>query len=219
MSLFKALGFFVVCLAFVLSAVFLSRWITGEFPDNSVYTPSNTVTSTPIVINPKPSEYPDFDSLPKLHKLSLVTNFETWTPTAKTESNKTSTKIVVQKGTISKAYIYVRASLDNKALTQWESIFVQMNNKGGHLFRPQSLSVPPSEQTELLFALNYIPYLPHHPYSDKKTPTIIDWFTFFKDKAEINVYTFISSLRPAKLEELTIYYQCVSNDECELIKK
>lgn len=184
--------------------------------------PAPTPTSTPpvVTVEPKPSEYPDFDQLSNLKKISIATEYETWTPEAVMAKAKVNNTVVVQRGSIAKAYVYIRASLNDRALTQWESVYLKLNNLGGHLFRPQSLPVPPSNKTQLLFALNDVPYLDAVPYSEQKTPARVNIFPLFKEKAEITIISFISSLRPAKLEELTIYYECIDgNESCELVIK
>lgn len=164
----------------------------------------------------KSSNFPDYDSLNQLKKINIVSDFISWTPQSNLEQDKIKKTLVLEKGQLTKAYVYVRASLDNKALTQWESIYLRLNWTGGHLFRPQSLPIPPSDKTELLYAVNYVPFLTIIPYNEQNTPTIVDWFSYFNDGNIVEVNTFISSLRPALLEEVSIYYQCVKNSECLL---
>lgn len=177
---------------------------------------SPTPTPEPSVM---PSEYPDYDSLSKLQSLIITKDFTSWTPNPPYADNaKSITTLIVEKGNISKGYIYVRASLngDNPSpLTQWESMYLKMNNNGGHLFRPLSLKVPPSNKTELLYSLNNVPYVTY-PYKEDKTPTIANWFTYFKDKKQIRVDAFISSRSPAKIEEIILYYNCVEGEPCEI---
>jgi hypothetical protein len=180
----------------------------------STNNPSGIVTTTPVVL---PSQYPDFDSLSKLHKLVLANNFESWTPSAKLDNKKLITEIIIEKGSLAKAYLFIGASVSSSPLTQWESVYVKMNNKGGHIFRPLSLAVPASTSTQLLFALNQVPYLTSAPYSELKKPLFTDWFALFKDKSEINITSFISSLRPAKIDELILYYQCLDEDSCNIV--
>lgn len=164
----------------------------------------------------KSSDYPDFDSLSQLNKVTIVSNLTSWTPSSNLNDDKVKKVLILEKGQLAKAYVYIKTSLDNKPLTQWESVYLTMNWVGGHLFRPQSLPIPPSNKTELLYAINYIPYLNILPYNEQNTPLIADWFPYFIDGNRIEIYTFISSLRPALLDEITIYYQCVENSDCLL---
>lgn len=164
----------------------------------------------------KASDFPDFGSQSRLKKVELVKNFESWTPSSQLRLEKIKRLLIVEKGTLSKGYLYIRASLDNKALTQWESIYVTMNDRGGHLFRPQSLPVPSSQKTELLYALNDIPYLLDVPYNERATPVRTNWFNQYREGSQIEVLAFISSLRSALIEELTLRYECAKDSDCLL---
>lgn len=185
--------------------------------NTTITVPTTTPDSSPVQAQ---SEFPDFLQLSTMKKLPVIQNFESWTPNAVLENAKVVNTMVVEKGQIAKAYVFVQASLNNSALTQWESIYLKFNNLGGHLFRPQSLPVPPSDRTKLLFAVNDIPYLPGTPYSEQKIPKRTDWFPLFKEGSEINIVGFISSLRPAKIEEISLYYECIDGDDaCEITLK
>ncbi|MDD5726300.1 MAG: hypothetical protein PHC53_02710 [Patescibacteria group bacterium] len=163
-----------------------------------------------------PSIYPDFDSRLTMAKLTVLSDFESWTPKATKDPSKTKRVIILEKGKIAKGYIYIRASLNGKPLTQWESVFLTMNFKGGHLFRPQSLPLPTGDVTELFYALNDIPYLPSVPYSEQRQPAHVDWSKYFNDKGRIVMDTFISSMRPAKIESIDLYYVCENGEDCLL---
>lgn len=167
----------------------------------------------------KSPNFPDYDSLSKLNKVTLVSNFVSWTPSTVVGQDKAKRVLILDKGELSKAYIYIKASLNGKALTQWESIYLTMNWTGGHLFRPQTLPIPSSNKTELLYAINYLPYLTEIPYNEQNQPSIVNWFTNFTEGNTIEVNTFISSLRPAILEEITLYYQCIKDSDCLLTVK
>lgn len=162
------------------------------------------------------SEFPDFSSLKDLKKLDIVDNFISWTPNASLDDNKVIRKIVLDKGDISKGYIYVRTSINGKAFTSWESIYLKMNNIGGHLYRPNTLPLPKSDKTELLYALDNISYLSSAPYSETRNPQKADWFTYFKNSRQIEIVSFISSLKPAMIEEISLYYDCAASSDCLL---
>jgi hypothetical protein len=69
--------------------------------------------------------------------------------------------------------------------------------------------------TTLLFKLNDIPYLAKRPYSETRTPLFIDWLSYFENGEIITIDAFISSLRKAYINEISIYYEGVNrNDEC-----
>lgn len=172
-----------------------------------------------VVDSKSSSDYPDYDSLQRIKKLTIVNNFESWTPHSDLEDSKIKTAIIVEKGKLTKGYVYIKASLDGKALTSWESIYLKLNNIGGHLFRPKSLPLPKSDKTELLYSLTEIPYIRQHPYSENIVPATTNWFVHFYPDSQISLDSFISSLKPAILEELSIYYDCEKDIECLLTLK
>jgi len=178
---------------------------------------------------PKPSEYPDYDSLIDMNSIVLIENFISYTPEGnelielKDNDPYVFNGILLSPGKIIKGYIEIIASLknnqddnsDNKPLTNWESIYfkapyyTKYNDKyGGHLFRPESLKLPPSEKTHLLFSLNNIPFieLPYIEFPEKKYYNNL--FNTINQKEEITFLAFISSLRPAKIDSIKIYYEC-----------
>src|SRR3989344_4249565 len=120
----------------------------------------------PVSITPSPSstilpsEIPDFDAYESMQKrLVLVENKETYAPKGKPIIGRTTRDLSVT-GKFSRIYIYIEASVDNgKALTQWDSIFMALNGKGGHLLRSYSLKVPGDTITKLLYGLNQIPII------------------------------------------------------------
>lgn len=167
----------------------------------------------------KNSEFPDYFSLKGLKRLDIVKNFLSWTPNVNLDDKKTVKKIILEKGGIAKGYIYVKTSINGNAFSSWESIYVKMNNVGGHLFRSDSLPIPKSDKTELLYALDNISYLSSVPYLETRAPLKANWFDFFKDNKKIEMISFISSLKPAIIEEIILYYDCTSGSDCSLIVK
>lgn len=193
--------------------VIILNYTTDIFRTPRVIEKQISPSSTPLIII---SDYPDYEATKNMKSLSLANDFESWTPDANIDTKKVINTVIVEKGSLAKGYLYVKASLNEKPLTQWESIYVKMNSLGGHLFRPQSLPVPPADKTELLFALNDVPYIMGLPYSEQKMPARVSWFGLFKDKQSINVVSFISSLRQAKIDNLILFYQCIDDSVCEL---
>jgi|GEM_PF-6473515 len=215
---------------FILAIVLLS-WIIGFQLTNAIRKDAQTSTAVEVstqvkeIINDIEKEkiatnFPDFNSLSSLHKLNIVNNFESWTPSAKIDPRKTRAVIVLDKGELGKGYLYLKASVGKKPLSRWESLYVQMNYRGGHLLRTKSLSVPlTSESTELLYALDDISYVVTVPYRENDDYNKTNWFNLFKPNAQIRIDTFISSLKPAVIEEMSLYYDCADNSECLLSVK
>ena len=190
----------------------LVKDISEKVTDNISKEVANIVTEE----NKKSSEFPDYNSLSDLKKLNIISDFESWTPDTKVFDEKVKKVIVIDKGKIGKGYIYIKASVNDKPITLWESLYLKMNNVGGHIFRKSSLPVPQSSKTELLFSLDNVFYLPSVPYSENRTPLKANWFNFFRDNGRVEVWSFISSLKPAKIDEITLYYGCKDNSDCIL---
>ena len=168
---------------------------------------------------PAPSEYPDYDSLKDLIPLKIIDNQISWSPEAKPEKIIGYQKQLKSIGQFARIYLYAEVSIDNKPLTQYESFYAKFNNVGGHLFRPQSLKIPSDTITKLLYAVNNVPYLAHVPYSENKIPFSTDWFQFLKDGSSISFYTYISSLKPATINKIVIYYGCAEGSDCKIEMK
>ena len=165
---------------------------------------------------PKPSEYPDYNLLKNLTPLTIIENTISWSPEAKKEDIISYKKQLRSTGQFARIYLYAEASVGDKPLTQYESLYVKMNNVGGHIFRPQSLKIPVDSTTHLLYAINNIPYLPKLPYAESRTPSTANWFDFFEDDSLITVNIFISSLKPATLDKIILYYDCAEGSNCKI---
>ncbi|MBZ9572484.1 hypothetical protein KJA15_04080 [Patescibacteria group bacterium] len=167
-------------------------------------------------VSPAPSEYPDYEGLKDITSLVLLEKNESWVPEGKKENIIGYTKNLESKGRFSRIYLYAEVSVNSKPLTQYESLYVKFNYTGGHLFRPQSLKIPPNTITRLLYAINNVSYLATIPYSESKTPLTVNWFEFFKDNSLIRFDVFISSLKPATIDNILLYYDCAEGSECKI---
>lgn len=172
-----------------------------------------TGTTTPISV--QPSQYPDYDSLKGLNSVAIVTS------TATSESKELSvaggiTTHLQISGTFSRLYLYAEVSVDNKPLTDWDSLYVKIGGFGGHLYRPDSLATPADNQTtRLLFNASSIPYLSSLPYSSARTPLVTDWFdNIFNATSSVSrqrttrVDAFISTTRQGVIHLIALYYAC-----------
>ncbi len=170
--------------------------------------------------SPTPSsETQQYQDLAGMQRLEVAKDFASWTPGAKVDPDKTRGDMIVVKGKIAKAYLTVSASIGGKPLTKYESIFVKLNDVGGHLFRPQTLATPESDVTSLLFSLADVPVLTSIPYDETRVPEKADLAATLKDGKTVKLTAFISSLRPALLENLSISYVCVEWSDCALSLK
>lgn len=162
------------------------------------------------------SLYPDYAAIQRMQKVTIVKNFETWTPDSEIPDAYVKELGLVRTGRLSRGYVYVRATVEGSALTKWESVYVKLDEAGGHLFRSKSLPIPHNGKTELLYALDDVPYLSTVPYAEDRSPEHADWFSLLNEKPSMYAFTFISSLRLATIEELSIYYDCTTGSDCSL---
>jgi hypothetical protein len=172
---------------------------------------------TPETSTPAPTqETQQYQDLAGMRQLELAKDFASWTPGAKVEPEKTRSANLVVLGTVSKAFLTVKTSVDGKPLTKYESVFVKLNDAGGHLFRPQSLATPGADVTSLLFSLNEVPVLPSIPYDETRTPSQANLLDVLEDGKIVKLTAFISSLRPALLDELSLSYMCAEGSDCSV---
>ena len=183
-------------------------------------TPVVVITPTPTISAP-PSEVPDYDAYNNMqNKITIADSVNSYSPKRPDGSIEIDGRVrkqLIVSGEFSRIYLYVKVSVDNgKPLTQWDSIFMSFGGQGGHLFRPDSLRVPNDSETQLLYALNQVPVI-SLPYSENKTPTVLDWFKIFHDGAIVNFDSFLSTLRPGgEIKLIQLGYECAPSKDCEI---
>ena len=160
-----------------------------------------------------------YDDLDGMKRLELAKDFASWTPGAQVEDEKVRGGSLAVTGEIAKAYLSVKASVEGKPLTKYESFFVKFNDAGGHLFRPMSLETPSEASTSLLYDLRDVAVLPTVPYDETRTPEKADLAATLAAGKTAKLTAFISSLRPALIEEMAISYVCAAGSECAISLK
>ncbi|MEK6827304.1 MAG: hypothetical protein AABX99_02350 [Nanoarchaeota archaeon] len=199
-------------------ALIVLNWTTDIFR-----TPREKIIEKEVIVVPptKPSEFPDYGAYKSLpNKISLVKDnpgFVTKNYKKIGEVNKNYSLT----GKFRRAYIFIDASVDDgRPLTAYDSIYVEINHKGGHLLRNKSLPILPSDTTKLLYDMREIPYIESIPYSENKQPLFIDWLTELSSKETMSFYSFLSSWRMGGLiKEISIAFECEENSECNIILK
>lgn len=93
-----------------------------------------------------------YGQLNGLTEIKLAENFESWTPEAKLQPDKTVSRRFAIQGQVDRAYLLVKASEGSNSLTKWDSFYFKLNDTGGHLFRPLSLTVP-AGRAQLCFTI------------------------------------------------------------------
>ena len=173
----------------------------------------------------KASDFPDYEAYKSFNKkVPLVkdqTSFVTITTDHKYKIEGEVRKQLSPTGKFSRAYIFIGASVDNgRPLTVYDSIFVCLNNKRCHILRNQTLPVPASDITQLLYDMRNVPCIKNIPYSETKEPLAYDWLKEINLGKEIPFYTFLSSSRRGGLiKEITIAFECEENSNCNISVK
>ncbi len=183
-----------------------------------------------VVIEPKPSEYPDYDAIrgknpdPDIRK-ALITND---CPQEGCKSDRPATqelnaidKKYKVKGRFARAYLYTEAIVDyGRPLTAWDDIYFKINGFGGHLIKDENLlPVPPGEISIYLYDFKSISYYPTINDKEKRENrhNNINLSFLFQDSIMLDIEVFISSDRPGRImKEITIYYECYEGSNCNI---
>ncbi|TSC54832.1 MAG: hypothetical protein LiPW30_298 [Parcubacteria group bacterium LiPW_30] len=133
-------------------------------------------------------------------------------------------KTLEVNGTIVGGYIYIKADVDNRALTSFDDIYVKLiesshglyKEYGGHLIQSQSLDTPKNDkQTEFLYELSSIKYKKSFTDSDKEVLSG-NWLAILNDSTTKKILGFSSTSRNGDMQEMYIYYKCLDNTDCSI---
>lgn len=173
------------------------------------------------------SEYPDYRFYQDIKKITLLSSAESWVDKGGEVHGREYKKFIKANGEVVDAYLFVNASADHgKPLKIWDSIYVSLRKElrgylyqpiDGHLLRSESLAVPPSDTTILLYDLSNIPFI-SIPYSDDKEPTYKNWTQLLQSATIFQFETFLSTQRVGgEIIEVSIGYQCANDTpDCSL---
>ncbi len=171
-------------------------------------------------IEKKKEIYKEFNSFLNLPKTPLFEKSGFVTPSIITKEVVINNAIHIQtKGKITKAFLYVRAGVDNplSRLTPYDSVyfFIDYGRNGGHLLRSASYNIPSNDirTTVLLFNLDDLP-LVDIPYSEKNVAKHINVLDILNVESNHYIGMFVSTQRFGKIEEATIAYQCEDKSDC-----
>ena len=211
------LGVGTIAIILVLGSISLVNfYLNKKFPEEEK--PPIVVVKEPEI---KPSEFPDYEAYKSFDKKIILVKGN---PSFVTKDYKKIGEVEKQfsvKGKFRRAYMFVNASVDNgRPLTVYDSIYILLNYKGGHILRNKSLPTPSSDTTQLLYDMREIPYITNIPYSENKQALFTNWLEEMNSKESISFYTFLSSWRPGGLiKEITIAFECEENSECNIVPK
>lgn len=204
MNFLKAIGFFLVALLFVLSAVFLSKWITTED------TPQGVEVAVPVTrqIVSCPQDRLSYSVVDK--SIGLISK-----KTVMFASNGEfiNPQIVVTKSEtedskVACGYVFVRAGTEtNGALQSWEDIYINPNTFGGHIVSQNAISVNDGENfSEYIFSLDRIPYW---PTTARKVVLSADWASLLNVSNQVKFDIALNTNdRTGFIDELKIAYKC-----------
>lgn len=212
----KKLNTFISAVFIIAALFFFGAAIANRNSDTAPKPKPKPETESPSSVTSETQEYNDLDGM---KRLEIAKSFASWTPGAQVESEKVESANLQVVGNISKAYLNVKASVEGKPLSKYESFFLKFNDVGGHLFRPLSLKTPDDASTSLLYELSDVPVLPSVPYDEKRTPEKFNLTDLLIGGKTVKLTAFISSLRPALIEEMSISYVCVDSSECAISLK
>lgn len=202
----KAVGYFILSLAFVLSAVFLSRWVNGGFGQES----QNNIISHPIERSVV-SCPPDFLSYTTINQ--NVKLIDKRTVMFADNGQFINPQVVVAKSEtdnskVACGYLFVRAGTQtNGALQSWEDVYINPNMFGGHIISQNAIVVNDgSEYSEYLFSLDKIPYW---PTAARKPSRIANWAYLLNVSNEVKFDIALNTNdKSGFIDELAIAYKC-----------
>lgn len=190
-----------------------------------------TSTSTPVIVAPQPSQYPDYDALkgsnadPNIKSVNIIFDCQQ----GGCINNKPATQdfdgvahTYKVTGKLSRAYLYADLAVDYKRpLTSWDDFFASLGSYGGHIILDDNLlPVPPGQDSRYLFNLNSISYYPSLLAKNNKSAiNNINVFSIFQNGNTFDIHVTISSNRPGRvMKEVLIYYECFQGSNCSIDK-
>lgn len=159
----------------------------------------------------------------ELNKVGIINNFKNSSKNGEpTDSFKKKFQI---SGQISEGYLYIKASVNGRALNQYDGVYIKLNGKinneykelGGHLIKIKGTEETPKSDniTELLYDLSDVKYKDSYSQSDIEVKSG-DWLNMINAGNSQFVIGFSSTTGEGNIEEISIYYQCASGSECSI---
>lgn len=206
MNFLKAIGFFFAALIFVLSAVFLSKWINGDSK------PITSTTTIPEIIERKMVSCPP-DRLSYSTVSQNVKLIDKETAMFAENGKFANPQVIIAKSETSDSkvacgYLFVRAGTkSNGALQDWEDVYINPNSFGGHIISKSAISINDGENySEYLFSLDRIPYW---ATSERKSVLNADWAALLNVSNEVKFDIALNTNdKTGFINEIAIAYKC-----------
>lgn len=209
----KVTFLFVGALLFVFSAVFGSALI-----DKVIKSASGEPTPTPILITQKyeaitcPKDVSAFEDLRK-KEAQIVDLIAKSTRMFASNGKFINSQIVITKNEtkdskVACGYLFVKAHTDNGSLQDWENLYINPDNFGGHIEKSNQFGIGDGNNfSEYLFSLSEMKYWKSR--NTRGDIRLADW------SALLNVYekvTFEIALnsqdRSGTIDKMSIAYKC-----------
>lgn len=225
MDFWKALQYFSAALIFVLSAVYLSSWITGGQGVNNQPIPGSI---TRFVVS-CPADFLSYQLLREKpgHIVSLI---DTRKSMFAANGEFVNSQIVITKNETKESkvacgYLLVRAGTGtNGALQSWENLYINPNEFGGHInSRNQFGPGDGRNYSEYLFSLNDIEYWKTRTERVRGNLLKADWATLLNVQSSLSFDVALNTEnKTGFIDELSIIYKCWNpktgeeNDGCKI---
>ena len=217
----EAVAVLLIGLVAVAIATFVIKGIDRLFSDKKdaqIEQISQNVQDIKNTISP-------YEHKDTLKKIEVVSNFQNSSKNG--EPTKTFQKDLIVRGNFSEGFLYIKGSVNEKALGRDDDVYIKLNSKidgaykelGGHLISSRGLETPTSDlYTEILFPLSDIKYKNTFSDSDFEATTG-DWLNVLNSGGESNILGFSSTLRNGNIIETSIYYACSTGSDCSIEAK
>ncbi len=165
-----------------------------------------------------------YESKDKMKKVVIIENFKNSSVNGK-ESGSFAKKVIV-KGIIKNGFLYVRASVNNKALSEYDDVYAKITRTigvdyldfGGHLIESQSLDIPIKNEdfTEMLFELSDVRYKKSINSSLQEVISG-NWLDILNNEGKKSVLGFTSTTQQGVIYELALFYECLEKTQCSVV--
>jgi len=206
-----------ICVLFVVISSILIRVVTPDNTDKEkVEEVVDEIIKEKDILISRPNCELNFEGYNKLldkkQSVEIVKNKSSFAVGGQFSSNITPTIQRSGSGEIACGYLYVRVSKNKKSLNKdWDSIYINPHEFGGHLLRPKSImNIDKEKYTEVLFSLDSISYLEGLPYNPDATNfKIANWINLLNVNNHTQFHVGLSTGDQGGLiEEIRIAYNC-----------
>lgn len=216
---FKALGYFAAALIFVLSAVFLSSKIN---PGKS----ENKKTDRTFVVCPENfNSYSELIKNPENVAVLIGKKTTMYAENGQFNSKFIITKIETESSKVACGYLFVSAGTEsNGALQNWENLYVNPNNFGGHINSSNNIGPGDGSTSQYLFPLSKMNYWKTRADRAQNNLLSADWGVLLNVSEKITFEIGLNTNdKTGFIDKFLIAYKCWNpetgeeNNECEIV--